>query len=378
MALTNPPQVPAGKDCAGLEVRGLTVHRNPKSAPILHNIDLTVQPGKVLALIGPSGSGKTTLVQAIAGLLKATAGSINVDSCAITNNSLTDRPSGYVSQDPTLFGNMTVWQNVAYGLDDSSIPDRKYHDMIDIALAEMNISGIALAKPSQLSGGQRQRVALARTLVRRPRVLLLDEPLAHVDDAVRKVIRKDILFQIQRLNIATIYVTHDVDEACAIGDALAVMNDGVIAQCTNPQKAYEQPNSRFVARFMGIPNIVDVNTPPHSPSGFVLLGRSACVFPGEAHADKLALCIPAERIRISSTTATIDPSTSTNTHNNNSLACLTGKIINRYFVRSFYQYEIETEVGTLVVHETSHHGAKNIGDDVRLDIEYGWLVPHGK
>ncbi|MBM7825011.1 iron(III) transport system ATP-binding protein/putative spermidine/putrescine transport system ATP-binding protein [Arcanobacterium pluranimalium] len=378
----------------GLRVNGLTVFRGDRSEPTVSNIDLEVEPGKVLSLVGPSGSGKTTLVQAIAGLLKASSGSISIDSHDISFCPIDRRPSGYVSQDPTLFENMTVWQNVAYGLDDPAIPDRKYRDMIDIALAEMNISGIAQAKPPQLSGGQRQRVALARTLVRRPRLLLLDEPLTHVDDAIRKVIRKDILLQIQRLNIAAIYVTHDVDEACALGDSVAVMNAGKIVQCANPQQVYEQPNSRFVARFMGIPNIVDVCTDPNSPENGVLLGHKKCIFPGHTHAEKSALCIPAERIRITSaeqastgTSAKLStspsnphpsasvsaPSTSANSSN---LARLTGKIINRYFVRSYYQYEVETEVGTLVVHEVSHHGAKRIGDVVHLDIEYGWRVPH--
>ncbi|WP_124054030.1 ABC transporter ATP-binding protein [Arcanobacterium ihumii] len=350
----------------GLVVKNISIHRGSKPEPVVRNVSLSIEPGKVLSLVGPSGSGKTTLMQALAGLLNVSKGSIRIGGKDVTHHSIDRRPTGYVSQDPTLFENMNVWQNVAYGLDDPVMADHKYHDMIDIALAEMNISGIAEEKPSRLSGGQRQRVALARTLIRRPHLLLLDEPLAHVDDSVRKVIRKDILLHIRRLNISAVYVTHDVDEACAMGDALAIIRDGEIVQCARPQEVYEQPKSRFVAHFMGIPNIVDIKVDRTSTPYRVSLGKKFCAFPGNFDGEKSVLCIPSERIRIL-------PSNEGET----GTSVIRGHIIDRFYSRSFYAYEVETELGTIVVREVSHGLAKDIGQGVHLEIDYGWVVPYG-
>lgn len=237
-------------------------------------VSLTVAPGEILAVVGPSGCGKTTLLHSIAGMRRS-SGVVLIDDDDVSHVPPEQRTTALVLQSPVLFPGMTVRENVGYGLDDARMPNEKREDLIDIAMASMNISGLAHRAPSSLSGGQAQRVALARTLVRRPRVLLLDEPLSHVEPPMRRAIRKDIVEQVRRRKLAAVYVTHDVEEAFLVGDRVAVMREGKIEQQGEPIHVYRRPCSRYVADLLGRVNIVAGSVLACSSNGTVTVKMGA-------------------------------------------------------------------------------------------------------
>lgn len=224
------------------------------------DVDFTVQPG-INILFGPSGAGKTTLLDCIAGLMKPDAGQISIservffDSRTRVNVSVTKRNIGYVFQDLALFPHLNVEANLEYGLVGLAAADRK--TKVAEVLASMGISSLARRRPAELSGGERQRVALARALVRRPSILLLDEPLAALDLPVRMKIADDLRHSIQKSPIPVLYVTHSRDEVFMLGEHLLVIEHGrVIAEGT-PHRVLSAPRGETVAQLAGFENIFD-------------------------------------------------------------------------------------------------------------------------
>lgn len=223
----------------------------------LEPLDLAIEAGETLVLLGPSGCGKTTTLRMIAGLEHPDAGGrVFFDGEDVTARGIEHRNIGMVFQSYALFPNMSVAENVAYGLRIQKMPKGRRDERVAEMLAMMRIEALAGRRVDQLSGGQRQRVALARALAVRPRALLLDEPLTALDASLRNTLREEISQLLRELVITAVYVTHDQTEAMALGDRIMVMSHGRVEQLGTPREIYHQPASAFVAGFVGSMNRV--------------------------------------------------------------------------------------------------------------------------
>ena len=222
----------------------------------VRDLSFIIERGKLVTLLGPSGCGKTTTLRLIAGLEMATEGSIFIGGKEVTRLSASDRDVSMVFQSYALFPHMTVMQNVSYGLTMSRLSKEEVSEKALEGLELVSLSGFGERLPSELSGGQQQRVAVARALVLEPEVLLFDEPLSNLDAKLRRRVREEIRELQQKLELTTVYVTHDQEEALAVSDRIFVMNEAVIDQEGTPQQLYEEPVNLFVADFIGDANIV--------------------------------------------------------------------------------------------------------------------------
>ncbi|MBY6031574.1 putative 2-aminoethylphosphonate ABC transporter ATP-binding protein [Marinobacter daepoensis] len=238
-----------------LDIRGVNKFFGDFCA--LKEINLTIEPGELVCFLGPSGCGKTTLLRIIAGLEQQTAGLLHQGVTDISRKPPKDRDFGIVFQSYALFPNMTVADNVAYGLRSIGMPKPQVASRVSELLAVVGLEDHARKYPAQLSGGQQQRVALARALAPSPGLLLLDEPLSALDAKVRHHLRSEIRSLQKQLGVTTIMVTHDQEEALAMADRVVVMNNGVIEQVGTPLEIYQQPASAFVASFIGAMNFFD-------------------------------------------------------------------------------------------------------------------------
>ncbi|MEB7446778.1 ABC transporter ATP-binding protein [Arthrobacter koreensis] len=221
------------------------------------DLDLDIRSGEFFSLLGPSGSGKTTVLRMVAGFEPVTSGTIKLHGTDVTSKAPFERDVNTVFQDYALFPHLTVAQNVGYGLKLRKTPKAERERRVAEALDMVRLPQVAGRLPSQLSGGQRQRIALARALILRPQVLLLDEPLGALDKQLREQMQIE-LKQIQReVGITFIFVTHDQEEALTLSDRVAVFNNGNIEQVGTPEDLYERPATRFVATFLGSTNLVE-------------------------------------------------------------------------------------------------------------------------
>jgi putative spermidine/putrescine transport system ATP-binding protein len=220
------------------------------------DVDLAVGEGEFFTLLGPSGSGKTTTLRIIAGFERPDAGRVMLGGADITNEPPYARDVNTVFQDYALFPHMTVAENVAYGLKVKGVPRRERASQVEHVLRMVRLEGYGGRKPVQLSGGQRQRVALARSIVNRPKVLLLDEPLGALDLKLRQEMQVFLKALQRDLGMTFLYVTHDQEEALTMSDHVAVFNEGGIEQIGTPEDVYERPATEFVAGFVGTSNIV--------------------------------------------------------------------------------------------------------------------------
>jgi putative spermidine/putrescine transport system ATP-binding protein len=221
-------------------------------------IDLDIRRGEFFTMLGPSGSGKTTCLRMIAGFERPDTGTIELGGEDVTGIPPNERDVNTVFQDYALFPHMSVGQNVEYGLKVKKRPAAERRERVAEALALVRLEGFEQRRPDQLSGGQRQRVALARALVNRPRVLLLDEPLGALDLKLRQQLQVELKRIQSEVGITFIYVTHDQDEALSMSDRIAVMDGGRVLQVGSPNEVYDEPGSDFVAGFVGVSNLLQL------------------------------------------------------------------------------------------------------------------------
>jgi iron(III) transport system ATP-binding protein len=241
---------------SGAEVRLQGIGKRYGQVQAVKPLDLTIEGGTLVTLLGPSGCGKTTLLRMIAGLEQATEGRLFIGGKDVTLLPAGERNVSMVFQSYALFPHMTVLENVAYGLVSSGQRKRDAHARAEAALETVGLKGFGNRLPSEMSGGQQQRVAVARALVLEPEVLLFDEPLSNLDARLRRSMREEIRALQQRLGLTVVYVTHDQAEALAVSDRIVVMRNAEIAQAGTPAELYTQPDSVFVATFMGEANHV--------------------------------------------------------------------------------------------------------------------------
>jgi putative spermidine/putrescine transport system ATP-binding protein len=225
-----------------------------KSVYAVREVSLAIEKGETMVLVGPSGCGKTTTLRMTAGLEIPTSGRVFFGSKDVTDLPPEKRGVGMVFQNYALFANMTVARNIAFGLEMRGASRERIGSQVTAMMSMMGITELAARKPGQLSGGQQQRVAFARALAIEPEYLLLDEPLTALDAKLRDSLRVELARLLKELNITALYVTHDLTEAMALGDRIAVMNQGQIQQCAAPREIYHNPANAFVASFIGRTN----------------------------------------------------------------------------------------------------------------------------
>ena len=273
----------------GVAVELTDLTRTYGSVKALDGLNLKMEPGEFIALLGPSGCGKTTALRILAGLDKATSGTVTVDGRDLTSVPANKRDMGMVFQAYSLFPHLTASENVEFGLKmrGSAKSERgtRAAEMLDL----VGLSEHAHKYASEMSGGQQQRVALARALAIRPRVLLLDEPLTALDASLRDRLRSELNRLLRSLGITAIYVTHDQAEAMELGDRIVVMRKGAIAQIGTPREVYFAPQSRFVAEFVGAANIIEA---PVAEGHLVLPGGRLEVAAAENTAAATAMIRP--------------------------------------------------------------------------------------
>ena len=255
---------------AYLQIENLTKHFGEFVA--VRELSLQINDGEFICFLGPSGCGKTTLLRAIAGLDPQSSGSIIQDGKNISNLPPSERDFGIVFQSYALFPNLTVFQNVAYGLENQRLPKEEIRKRVVELLELVGMPEHTDKYPAQLSGGEQQRVALSRALATSPGLLLLDEPLSALDARVRAALRQEIRALHERLGVTTILVTHDQEEALSMADRIVVMNHGSIEQVGTPEEIYGTPASPFVADFIGVMNFMQGEI---TSSGTVRIGENS-------------------------------------------------------------------------------------------------------
>lgn len=267
------------------------------------NVNLDIFEGEFYALLGPSGCGKTTLLRMIAGFENPTTGRIIVDGQVMEGVDPNHRPVNMVFQSYAVFPHMTVAKNVAYGLKVTGVPDSEIKKRVPEALELVKLGNYQNRMPHQLSGGQRQRVALARALVKRPKVLLLDEPLSALDAKLREAMQIELVNLQKSVGITFVIVTHSQSEALSVADRIAVMKAGQVKQVAGPLELYEKPNCKFCAGFIGKINHLTADVIGIESKGLITdiqgIGRTTIPLEGKAEG-KITLAIRPEKLQLSS------------------------------------------------------------------------------
>ena len=267
----------------------------------IDGISLSVSAGEFVTILGPSGSGKSTMLGLIAGLLHPTSGRIVIGGRDVTDVPAGSRNIGLVFQSYALFPNMTVFGNIAFPLEVRRLSGAQIRDKVTAALRLVRLTGLENRKPHELSGGQQQRVALARAIVFEPAILLLDEPLAALDRKLREEVRLELKRLQRSLNLTTLLVTHDQDEALSLSDRVVVLDHGRVQQVGTPGELYRRPSNRFVADFLGSANLFDGVLRRQENEFVVMLPNGASLPTGAAAGREglpISVMIRPERIRL--------------------------------------------------------------------------------
>ncbi|MEA5570632.1 ABC transporter ATP-binding protein [Calothrix sp. UHCC 0171] len=308
--------------------------------PAVHGIDLDIKQGEFFSILGPSGCGKTTTLRMIAGFETVDAGKLLIRGQSMANVPPYRRPVNTVFQSYALFKHLSVWDNIAFGLKLQKLRKSEIQNRVNDALALVKMEGLRSRFPSQLSGGQQQRVALARALVNRPAVILLDEPLGALDLKLRKEMQVELSNLHQDLGLTFVMVTHDQEEALSLSDRIAVMNKGKVEQIGSPSEIYEQPQTTFVADFIGDTNLfvgevvtIDAeNLQVRTKTGLKIIVSRTENSP-TAISQSVTVCIRPEKIQLS----LYQPSVQNN--------FFEGKLINAMYLGTHVNYVVELETG---------------------------------
>jgi ABC-type sugar transport system ATPase subunit len=281
---------------AKLELR--SIEKTFGSVAVIHGVSLTVEHGEFVVFVGPSGCGKSTLLRMIAGLDHPTGGHLLIDGEEVNQIGAADRGCAMVFQSYALYPHMTVYANMAFGLENAKVPRAEIEKKVNEAATMLRLDHLLQRRPTQLSGGQRQRVAIGRAIVRNPKIFLFDEPLSNLDAELRVSMRTELRDMHQRLGATMIYVTHDQVEAMTMADKIVVLRDGRIEQIGTPEALYKRPCNQFVAGFIGSPRMNFL--PVSAISDSSMIARS--LPKGTAHLgvrpEHFLFCDPDEGIRI--------------------------------------------------------------------------------
>ncbi len=267
---------------------------------VVKNLNMSIKEGEFLTLLGPSGCGKTTTLRMIAGFENATGGIINVEGERVDEKQPYERNVNTVFQSYALFPHMTVYDNIAFGLNIKKVKKAEIRNRVAEILDLVQLKGYESRKPSQLSGGQKQRVAIARALINKPKVLLLDEPLGALDLKLRKQMQTELKRLQKKLGITFIYVTHDQEEALTMSDRIAILNNGNLEQIGTPEEIYEHPKTKFIAEFIGESNILEgiiVENKGELPKVQVEAGEILISDKGFEEGERIYLSIRPEKMR---------------------------------------------------------------------------------
>lgn len=301
------------------------------------HINLDILSGEFFALLGPSGCGKSTTLRLIAGFEQPTSGDILIDGYSVKDAPAYHRPVNTVFQDYALFPHMNILDNVMFGLRMERIPRREAERRAHEALELVQLPNVARRKPGEISGGQQQRVALARALVKRPAVLLLDEPMGALDLKLRRQMQIELKALQRELGITFVFVTHDQEEAMTMANRIAVMNNGKILQVGRPEEIYEHPVNRFVAAFIGETNFLQAR-PQTAAAGMLEVAVGGTVIPVQpvdgvsTSADNVTLAVRPERIRLHRPLA--------HTLNVNGAVHLRGRVLDVHYIGTDIRYVV--------------------------------------
>ena len=328
------------------------------------DVSLSIRKGEIFALLGSSGCGKSTLLRMLAGFETPSAGAVILDGVDIASFPPYERPINMMFQSYALFPHLSVWDNIAFGLKREGMPKAQIVARVDEMLRLVQLGAFAKRKPHQLSGGQQQRVALARSLAKRPQLLLLDEPLGALDKKLREQTQFELVNIIESVGVTCVMVTHDQEEAMTMASRIAVMSHGRVLQVGTPREIYEHPNCRFVADFIGNVNLFDGTLSLDeidrceitTPEGVIHVGHGITGSPGMA----LAVAVRPEKIQIART----QPVLADAPHN-----LFTGKVSEIAYFGSYSTYIVVLPSGKTVkitAVNTQRHGANSItwGDPV--------------
>ncbi len=281
---------------AATEKPFVRIHKITKkfgSFTAVDDVTLDIYKGELFCLLGGSGCGKSTLLRMLAGFERPTEGRIEIDGQDMAGKAPYERPTNMMFQSYALFPHMTVEKNVAYGLRRDGVPKAEAMERVAEMLRLVQLEGFAARKPDQLSGGQRQRVALARSLIKKPKLLLLDEPLGALDKKLREETQFELVKIQESLGVTFIVVTHDQEEAMTLATRIAVMDAGEIVQVGEPPTIYEHPNSRFVADFIGSVNLFEGHVAADEPDYIRIANRD---LGGEIHVGHGVSCSPGQTL----------------------------------------------------------------------------------
>ncbi|MCF6301817.1 MAG: ABC transporter ATP-binding protein [Devosiaceae bacterium] len=319
----------------------------------LKGLTLDIVPGELVTLLGPSGCGKTTTLRLIAGLEAVSQGTISIGGEDVTHLTATYRNVSMVFQSYALFPHMSVMENVAYGLKVASIPEKEARGKAQEGLAMVGLEGFGDRLPSELSGGQQQRVAVARAVVLEPEVLLLDEPLSNLDAKLRRHVREQIRKIQQDLNLTAVYVTHDQEEAMAVSDRIIVMKNAEIAQMGTPSELYNEPNSEFIADFIGDANLVNCDI------GVIKSGIASIEVGGQK------LKVPTTQTAPFNASLVIRPQNATLASPGKKTG-IKGNVTYAAFLGNQIQYTVDTTIGEMFVVDNTMDKTFPVGSDIHL------------
>lgn len=291
---------PAANSVGFLRAEGIVKRFDDVTA--VDDVFLSVNKGEIFALLGSSGCGKSTLLRLLAGFEVPTSGTVTLDGVEIAGLAPYERPINMMFQSYALFPHLSVWDNIAFGLKREGLPKAEIAERVEEMLRLVQLTALAKRKPHQLSGGQQQRVALARSLAKRPQLLLLDEPLGALDKKLREQTQFELVNIIESVGVTCVMVTHDQEEAMSMASRIAVMSQGRVLQVGTPREIYEHPNCRFVADFIGQANLFDgaltVDEADRceitTPEGVIHVGHGITGAPGMA----LSVAVRPEKINI--------------------------------------------------------------------------------